>query len=379
MKERAYSTFLLIFCGCTLSGILLVASFNYLMDPFEFFEAPTFLGLNDQKLPGSSQERFDRAIKIMSKKPQAILLGSSRVRAGFPTSHLSEIVGYQAFKAAFAGARFNEIFSYFEHALLNQPDLKEVFIAIDFFAFSKNLSPISEYSEERLRRTTIAPNDFFKLLLSQDTLKFSYATYLHNQDPKRFEIVDRIHVKVDEKDYLDLGMPMIETPELFLKAEKRLIFDSYAIDAKKIEMFSQIVQTCKERNIRLTVLFCPAHAHYWETIFQSGCWENFENLKRKLCSIHPIYDFSGFSSYNCEPLSKESAGTYFFETSHFTPFYGKMMLDKVYGREDRCPGSGFLLTSESVEKYLDIQRLKREEWAQQYPEQIAWLKQHLNP
>ena len=60
---------------------------------------------------------------------------------------------------------------------------------------------------------------------------------------------------------------MIETPQDFLKLEKRTIFDNYAIDPKKVEMFRQIVQTCKERNIDLKVIFCPVHANYWEDCF----------------------------------------------------------------------------------------------------------------
>lgn len=370
-------TFLLVFWICSLSAVFLVGAFNFLIDPFEYFKAPPVLGMNEKKLPGSNQERFDRAVKIISKKPQAIILGSSRARAGFPTSHFSYLVNYPAYKAAFSGARFNEIFSYFEHALHNQSDLKAVFISLDFFAFSKNLTPISEYSEERLRRSSLAINDLFKLLLSQDTLKFSYATYLHNRDPKKFEIVDRIHVKVDENDYIDLGTPMIETPQDFLKAEKRLIFDDYVIDQKKIEMFSKIVQICKEKNIDLKVVFCPAHATYWETIYQCGRWEDFENLKRTLSAIYPIYDFSGFSSYNTELLSKDAASTYFFETSHFTPYYGRMILDKVYGIEDRCPETGFLLTKDTVEEHLKILRDQHEAWANQHSDQIAWLQKHL--
>lgn len=376
-NDRHNHIFLWVFWICSLVMIGMVALFNYFMDPFEFFNPPILQGVNSYKLPGSNQERFDRAVKIISKKPQAILLGSSRVRAGIPTSRFSELVGYSAFKSAFAGARFNEIFAYFEHALQNQPDLKAVFIALDFFAFSKNLSPISEFSEERLRRTSVPVNDLFKLLLSQDTCKFSYLTYQHNKNPSGYEITDRIHVQVDEHDYIDLGMPMIETPQDFLKAEKRLIFDDYEIDPKKIEMFSKIVQTCKERNITLKVIFCPAHAHYWETIYQCNRWQDFEQLKRKLSSIHPIYDFSGFSSFNAEALAKESAGTYFFETSHFTPFFGRMILDKIFGIEDRCEGTGFLLTQETVDHHLKTLREQRKEWAEKHMKEIAWLRQQL--
>lgn len=377
MKDRSVRTYLIIFWSCTLSVVFLIGIFNYLIDPFDYFDAPVLLGLSDKKLPGNNQERFDKAMKIMSKKPKAIIFGSSRVRAGFPESYFSKLVGYPAYKAGFSGARFNEIFSYFEHALYNQPDLKAVFIAIDFFAFSSNLHPISEYSEERLRKNSAPLNDWFKLLFSQGTLKFSYATYKHNLDPKKFEIVDRIHVKVDENDYVDLGLGLIESPQDFLKVEKKVIFDDYSIDPKKVEMFRKIVRTCKERNIDLKVIFCPAHANYWETIYQCGRWKDFEKLKRELSVIYPIYDFSGFSSFNTETLSNDVAGTYFFETSHFTPYYGRAILDKIYGVEDRCPNTGVLITPETVEGHLKTLRDQREAWVKENPDQVAWIRKHL--
>ncbi len=379
MKCKPERTFLLVFLICTMSAISLIAIFNLFMDPYDYFGAPSLLSLNTKKLPTLHQERFDRVINIIKKKPQALMLGSSRVRVGFSTSYYSTLVGYPAYKAAFAGAQFHEIFGYFEHALLNQPDLKSVFIGLDFFAFAKKLPLNPEFSEERLRKSYLSINDLFKLFLSVATAKFSYATYKHNLDPKKFENVNRIHVKVDDNDYIDLGPPMIESPQDFLKAEKRMIFDDYSIDPKKVEMFRKIVQLCQEKNIDLKVIFNPAHAHYWETVYLCGRWKDFENLKRELCSIYPIYDFSGFSSFNAEELSIDKAGTYFFETSHFTPYYGQIILDKIDGINDRCPDNGFLLTRDTVEEHLKTQREQHQVWVDQNPEKVAWLQKQLPP
>lgn len=362
MINKAHRIFLIVFLVCTLVILLPIAVFNYLMDPFDYFEMLSMPHINEKKLPGSVRERFDKAIKIISKKPKAIMLGSSRVRAGFPVTYYSQLTGYPALKVGFSGAQFQELFAYFEHALQNQPDLKAVFLNLDFYAFSKNLSPNPEYSDDRLRRTSAALNDIYKLLLSMDTLKFSYETYKHNRNPENFKVENRIHVKIDEDDYVDLGLPMINTPQEFLKAEKRLAFDNYDIDSKKIDMFRKIVATCKEKNIDLKVVFSPTHVNYWEMVHQCNRWDDFENLKRRLCVIYPIYDFSGYNAFNAESLSKEKAGTYFFETSHFTPYYGRLILDKVYGIEDRCPDTGFLLTSETIEDQLQTQRNQREEY-----------------
>lgn len=374
--KRPDQKFLIIFLSCSLIAVFSIGAFNYLMDPFEYFETPIFFGMNE-KMQSDAQERFDRALKIMVVKPKAIMFGSSRVHAGFPVNRLSQLVGYPVYKAAFSGARFNEINGYFEHALHNQPDLKAVFIGLDFFAFSKNLDPVTEYTEDRLRKSSPSLIDLFRLFLSYATLKYSYATYKHNLGIKKAQIEDRTRVKVNEDNMNVLVVKKNDLPQDFLKNEKKGIFDNYVIDPKKIEMFRRIVLTCKERNIDLKVIFCAAHAHYWETIFQSGCWNDFEDLKRQLCGIYPIHDFSGFSSFNTEPLSEDVVSNYFFEVSHFTPFYGTAILDKIYGIEDRCPNAGFLLTKDTVEGYLKTQREQRETWVKNNPDKVAWIRKHL--
>ncbi|MBN9378521.1 MAG: hypothetical protein BGO14_08485 [Chlamydiales bacterium 38-26] len=359
--HRPARTFLIIFSGLITGLLLLIAAINYLIDPFDYFKGLSPDGLSKQPL--QSHERFDRAIKIMIRKPQAILLGSSRVKAGFSQLYFSQLVGKSAYKAAFNGARFDEIYNYFEHALFNQPDLKDVFIGIDFFAFSETIKPVSEYSLKRLKRETLPFDDFFKLLLSQEVLKLSYENHPFKQVTPKQE--SRFFAKIDEHEYIGISQSMIEKPQMFFESEKIHIMDSYKIDEKKVEMFRRLVETCNNNHIRLKVVFLPVHNAYGKFIYDCDRWRDFEDLKRQLCSCTPIYDFSGFTALNAEVLSNEEPSTYFFEFSHFSPIYGKIILDKIYGIEDRCPDSGKLLTPENIEDHLKIQSRQRDAWLEQ--------------
>lgn len=355
---RPERTFLIIFSGLISGLLLLIAAFNYFIDPFDYFKPMSPNGHSKQ--PFQSHERFDRAIKIMVRKPQAILLGSSRVKAGFSQSYFSQLVGKPAYKAAFNGARFDEIYSYFEHALYNQPDLKDVFIGIDFFAFSETIKPVSEYSAKRLKRDTLLFDDFFKLLLSREVLKLSYENHPFKQVSPNQE--SRFCMKIDDHEFIGISQSMIEKPQMFFESEKIHIMDSYKIDEKKVEMFRRLVQICKNNHIQLKVVFLPVHNVYGKFIYDCDRWRDFEELKRQLCSCYPIYDFSGFTTLNAEVLSHEETNTYFFEFSHFSPTYGKIILDKIYGIEDRCPDSGKLLNPENIEEHLMIQSRQRDEW-----------------
>jgi hypothetical protein len=372
MHTNTTRKFLITFLTIVIIAVIFIGSVNYLTDPFHYFGTPPISSLNEHKLP-SKLERFECALKIMCLKPKAIILGSSRARAGFETSYYSKLAGYPAYKSAFAGARFHELYHYFEHALHNQPDLKAVFLSLDFFAFSKNLTPVSEYSEERFNRSSASLNDFFKLIFALPTLKFSYETVQHNLHPERY-FADTNLVKIDHNEYIRLGF-ILENPGLYLQTEIYSFFNSYETDPAKIAMFKKLVETCKAKNIDLKIVFAPVNEFYWEALYQNNKWNDFEALKRQLAAIHPIYDFSGFSTYNTEPLpTPTEENPYYFELSHFKPSLGRIILNKVYGKEECCPDTGFLLTHDSVDKYLQIQRQQHQVWMQTNPQKVEWVQ-----
>lgn len=379
MNDRSTRTFLLTFFWITLPVLFVIAILNYFMDPYEYFNTKKVEDYNKYKLGevvNTSHERFDRAVAIMRQKPKAILLGTSRVKAGFETSYFSKIVNENAYKVAFSGARFDELYAYFMHVLFNQPDLKHLFLAIDFPSFSDKLNATPDFSAERLSRSTLPLNDLLNLLFSYNNLKFSQETYQYNQNPEGIQHTTRNHAKIDENEYMGINSIMLDNPDVFIKSEKMITFTDYAIDKKKVELFRKLVQTCKEKNIDLKIIFCPAHCRYWEAISQCGRLDDLENLKRQLTAIHPIYDFSDHSDINNEPLTGEH-GQYYFEISHFRPTLGRLVLNKVYGIEDQMPNTGHLVDADNVEAHLSKLRQNREDWAKNNPGQAVWVREQL--
>lgn len=379
MNEKSVRLFLLTFLSITIPVLIGLAALNYWMDPYDYFGTSKIPGYNEYKLGdmiNTSHERFDRALAVMRRKPKAIMLGTSRIKTGFESSYFSRLLGTDSYKVAFSGARFDELYAYFEHALFHQPDLKHVFLGIDFYSFSDKVKFTSDFSAERLARSTLPLNDILGLLLSYGTLKFSHETYELNLNPKGIEHTNRNHVKIDDNEYMGINTTMLDNPDIFIKSEKMITFDDYAIDQNKIELFRKLVQKCQDKNIDLKIIFCPSHCRYWEAIAQCGRQEDFENLKRQLTAIHPIYDFSGFTKLNNEPLTGEH-GEYYFEISHFKPTLGRLILDKVYGVSDQLPDTGYLVTKDNIEEHLKRHREEREEWAKNNTEQAAWVKEQL--
>jgi hypothetical protein len=372
-KANAFITTFLICAGLSIAALGL---FNVIMDPYDYFEtSSTIVAVNNKKLSHDISERLKVAVEVIKSKPQAILLGSSRVRAGFDNNYFGNLVNQKSQKVAFSGARFEEIFGYFEHALANQPNLKEVFLGVDFFAFAESLKPVEEYSKERLGKPFLPLNDVFKLVFSKHVLHSSYQTLKFNLDPIGYEYLDRYHVKLDDGIYITISQSMLEKPDEYLKIDKKLFIGNYQIDPYKVSLFKKMVDLCHEKNINLKVVFLPTHSVYAEMLCQCGAWEQFEKLKHTLVSICPIYDFSGFTSYNSESLpTADQDFANFFEISHFKPSYGKIILDKVYGKNDCCSDTGILLTEKNVEKSLIKMRKQHLNWQNHYLEWVEWVK-----
>lgn len=128
-------------------------------------------------------------------------------------------------------------------------------------------------------------------------------------------------------------------------------YGHYKIGAEKIQMFQNLVTTCQEQAIDLKVFICPVKAMYWDFYLQNGIWGHLEDLKRQLCAIHPIWDFSGANPITTEVLDVGGKPLYQ-ECSHFTPVVVNLLLQRMQGSPSIADSIGYLLTPHNVEDVL---------------------------
>lgn len=358
--SRNHKRFVHIFLLSSCSLLVLFIFLNVIADPFTVHQTPAIDRVNIVKPILTEHDRLYRAIEIARKKPKAIIFGSSRAAAIDPND-VKALTGVEIYNASMAGASFDQIYHYFEHALHHQPDLKLVIIGLDFCAFNQNNSFIADFRLNRLKNQEITWQDFNASLLSFDALKASLKTFKANFFP------------------IAVVNPILEKGDLsYLKSTLKADYNNYKSDPKKIEMFKKIVEKCKELSIELKLFFYPVHAVYWEAIYRSHLWPQFEDLKRQLSAIYPIWDFSGFNCVTTHTTKEYSENPFYFECSHFRPLIGKMIEEKIFNYSNLPLNFGFYLTPFTIEQALDQMRKEAHSWLENREDIMPKIKQAKN-
>ena len=147
LKYRSINLIILIVTSISIIFAFLV---NYAVDPFGLFGTPTIKMVNLCKPEKKNHERMFKAAEIVSQKPNAIFLGTSRVRVGLnPDHYLSFFPGHKAYNLGISSGSMYDLLRYFQHTLYNNSDLRHVIIGIDIYSFSE-LTPATDFEEYRL-------------------------------------------------------------------------------------------------------------------------------------------------------------------------------------------------------------------------------------
>lgn len=350
---------------CAFAIVFIVVSscligFNFLVDPFSNFHSLHIKNFNAVRhVPDVmiANSRFYKSLQIAHSKPKVVVLGSSRVMAGINPDDLSEMLQEKAvYNAGFHGARFDEIYDFFCHSLYHQPQLKMVFIGIDIFAFQTQRSHHSD-GHYNIRTSPYSINNLQIALFSKTGLLASYKTvkenYMHRPFPYFSENGHQLSGNQAELNPITQMGEISYLKNLFTSKE---YYKDYTIDPHHLQLFEDLVKECKARNIQLHVFINPSKAIYWEAFHLSNIWEKVEDLKAKLCAIHPLWDFSGYNPITTETFAKHC----YDDCSHYSSNIGKHLIAKILGQESF--DVGYFLTPENVQLVNKQIRQDRESW-----------------
>lgn len=371
-----YQHFSRLFLAIVGTAMLAGISFNMLVDPWEVFNAPRFVHFNTHKAEVNTQQRLYKALKISEKKPSAIILGSSRTMIGLNPEDFTPFIDEEIYNSGLSGATFDEIYAYFEHALYNQPELKHVFIGLDFMAFNKKAKLQKSFSFDRIKTSFLNLKDFFLITINKNAFISSYKTIKESFSKEPMNVFDA-------NGYYNLELVKKENNAILIKGQTEYLksiflseegYKNFEFCSKKVDLFKCLVETCKERGIQLYIFFCPTKAVYWQAIYQSGSWNQMEQLKRELCRIYPIWDFSGFNAITAHKLEDDN-DPFYFECSHFTSLTGRHILAHFFGQPSLS--FGYLLTPQTVESILKKINIERIKWSDAHKDVIRHLEKEV--
>ena len=340
---------------------------NMLIDPYGIWNLMDF-SLNIQKVEKYNHQRLFKAEDIINLRPKVVLLGSSRTFFGLNPDYYEQITGQKAYNAGFSAANTEEELAYLRHALVNQPGIQQVIIGLDFYSFNEHNTGREDFLLDRLEKNHIDWNDFTSTLFSQDAVEASLNTIEFNVINKLTEplVFPNGHISASGiKQFHLLGANGQEafTRELEVYINNVQFYYNYKYSAQSLQDVRTMVELCKERNIDIKVFISPSHATQWEAIRTSGLWLQFEQWKRDIAAITPVWDFSGYNSITTEPIGVNMQ--HYWDNSHFTEKTGELVLDRLmnYHISSVPEDFGRLLTPSTVNQVIEELNIERDNWA----------------
>lgn len=358
--SKKYKIFSQTYFFCLFFSLSLVSAINIIIDPYQYFFTKQISGLSEYKPEYKDHEMLSKAAEIPNIKAETILLGSSRVMMGLNTTNQVFSDPEKVYNLGLPGTNMYESLQYFKHVLTFQKNIKQVVIGIDFFMFNENLENLENFDESRLGKKVYV-KDLMDTTLSIDTLNASFSTIESN-------LAQEYINKPKESTYNKFRRWI----EKFLSYEG--FYKTYDLSEKHLASFQELINICRENNIDYYVFISPVHATQQEAIDVSNLWSTFEQWKRKIVRITPVWDFSGYNSITTEVISESMIN--YIDSSHYSPHTGDLVLSKMFASKiyDVPPDFGFLVNTNSLEKYLQKVKIDRQRWRESNPQEFELVR-----
>ncbi|HTQ75000.1 MAG TPA: hypothetical protein VMI74_12015 [Burkholderiales bacterium] len=376
--------------------LALLAMFNFVVDPYGNFDVPRISGVNERPLGFNRQPLLAKSLAVTRIRPESIILGNSRPESAYAPrySGFFESPGYNL---AVGGAHLGQVRRYFLEALATGR-LRQVLLTTDISMFdpsqetSQHIPDVFMLTDES-GRPTDARRKWLRLafvLLSGPASADSWWSLRHQRDP----VVDYSSAGVREESANDRQVEREgghrsaswRTESAFLAQSLRDVGTPgfpRAYDAMLAQL-GDIVALSARHGVRLDIVIDPIHARYSYVYAAAGLWPLYRKWKRDLVELvarshYPVglWDFSGVSQCSSEPLPPEGNTTtrmrWYWESGHFRPRLGKLVLDMVYGGRsaNQCPGLGGRLEPGTLDAALAAQDSALDRWIESHPVDVA--------
>lgn len=373
-----YKKYMYKFVGISLILASVIFIFNVIIDPYGVWKIYQRVGINMYHLDEEKYLRTSKPINIILKDIDVIFLGSSRVGLVLDPQYYSKVTGKNNIYNAGLPTSYNmyEFRRWLEHVIANQPQLKEVIIGIDFFAFNQNRAIPKDFYEQQFEKKYVTAENLGKVCFSMDAIKRSFQCIEENiKNKKNYDVYNDDGKKSEEelKEYYNHKTVFQFTQQTRGFVNNRELYKDYILSEQYIGELRKMVDLCQKNNISVKLFIPPVHVAQFEGIRVSGNWNNFEELKREIVQIAPVYDFSGYDSVSTEKFSEERK--FFGDSSHAKVLVGNWILDKLAeSRNSDIPSDfGVLITKENIETHLENIRQQREIWAKQNPDFVKYI------
>jgi hypothetical protein len=355
-----------------------------LIDTYGFYRIYEKVGFNQQKEGVRGAIRYVKAIEVSLRKPELLLMGSSRVHDGINPSLVPYKDTNLVYNYGIDMLRINEATRYLKHAIINSK-IKKVVFGLDFFMFN-SIEKFNPAFDSSLVGRKINFIDLIKPSLpSKYGLNDAYRTIkISNIQKLRREFLSNGYRPGSSVFYKLINYRKLHyyTNWIFLSDDKSETpyYANYEIDEQTFECFENYLKICKSYNIECVLFITPAHALLdGEGIYLSGLWYKMEYFKRRITSIASkfdvvLWDFSGYNYVTTEKI--QTPMKYYWDSSHFKEIVGNLIIDQLFGKPNiNKMYFGKVLTEQNIEKHLNQNRIDRINYIENNENDVKWLQE----
>lgn len=361
---RRYSRFLVIFVICF---VMLIAAFNFIVNPMGLFNPPTIAGFNDVHPAGQSFSRLQKIEAIKRLKPDMIITGTSRADSGMNVrSELLHDKTLVPYNAGLSAATVREQRAMLEFAHRVQP-LKVAVITLDYFAFNGRKADNKQFEPKRLSPEALHPVtsffDTYGTIVALDTTVASIKHLRYIKKPERYSFTkDNGH---KESRDVDFDIARHGAASRFIKdpAAIETSIDNYSFsygDASGQDTFGQyraMLEFARTEGIEVYLLISPLHISLLDkeqqdpqTAARVREWKsrlheiNAEVAQENGGKPYPLWDFAYPNSLTREAVPAEGNLTsrmqWFADGGHYRAALGDVVLRKVLQGSPEHPDFG---------------------------------------
>lgn len=365
-------------------GLLLVASFNFVVDPQKIFAVVDIKGFNHEKpfIKDGGMRKL-KSFEIDRGNYDTILLGTSRVIRGLSPLHPA-FNSSLVYNLGFPGTNMLEIYKVFQFTK-NNTKISTVILGLDFLTFSNKRTVSGDFNDSRFAHKNIFSIYIDTILSMKNAIK-SLRT-LTQQDSSDITIIHGFrNQRKTDINHRKLFRNILT--KNFLVNQQTYAGFSYS--KNRLDLFRQLVEDCREKNIKLSLFISPIHARQIEAMRVLNIFPEFQQWKRDLVKIlaedaaanankQPIFlwDFSGYNSITTEkipPAGSKQEMKWYWESSHYKKELGDIVLDTMlnYPKKNQNAPSDFgvILNSSNIESHLKRIRAEQALYKQNFPEEV---------
>lgn len=389
-------TFLGLFVGLTLAGLVAVAGLDLLVDPYGLYGVWARAGVNAQKPEEAFHDRMVRAHAVRRVRPDAVLLGTSRTQVGLePGAPALAAHAVRPLNLGLSGGTPQEALRLLQHASA-LGEVRLAVVGLDVVGFNAYALPNPEHSEARLavdadgRAQPLSfAADWAATLLSFEAVRATKRTLTRQAEGSYFYPNGRRRERtLQERIVAQGGMrATMQWSEDFYLGEYQCFALRRREDGRApgLEALEALLRLGRARGIRTVLFFSPTHARAQLALEAAGHGPAFLAWKRAVVALAhahgaELWDFGGADPrYTAEPVpppgDAASRMAWYWESSHYTAALGDVVLARMLGgATSEHAGFGVRLTPETAERELARVNAEVAAWAAAHPDQLAEIR-----